>query len=114
MRWWEGRVPVGEEGVITATTATIMERIRAWLPVVSKEILVDGAAAFRPERWFEEDKDRLARMIKTSDMIFGHGSWSCLETPIAPLEMTKTIFEVGYLVNIQRRVITDLIGRLQL
>jgi len=50
MRWWEGRVPVGEEGVITATTATIMERIRAWLPVVSKEILVDGAAAFRPER----------------------------------------------------------------
>jgi len=40
MRRWEGRVPVGEEGVITATTATIMEGIRVWLPVVSKEILV--------------------------------------------------------------------------
>jgi len=31
-----------------------------------------------------------------------------------PVGDDKDHFEVGYLVNIQRRVITDLIGRLQL
>lgn len=61
----------------------------------SKEIFGEDAAAFRPERWFEEDKEKLARMIKTSDLIFGHGRWSCLGRPIAQLELTKTIFEVS-------------------
>ncbi|KAK5661866.1 hypothetical protein OQA88_9974 [Cercophora sp. LCS_1] len=60
----------------------------------SKEIFGEDAPAFRPERWLEEGKDRLARMVKTSDLTFGHGRWSCLGRPIAQLELTKTIFEV--------------------
>lgn len=39
----------------------------------SREIFGDDAKAFRPERWFEEDKEKLARMVKTSDLIFSHG-----------------------------------------
>ncbi|KAK1753166.1 pisatin demethylase [Echria macrotheca] len=54
----------------------------------------EDAKAFRPERWFEADKDRLARMTRTADLVFGHGRWSCLGKPIAQLELGKTIFEL--------------------
>jgi len=60
----------------------------------SKEIFGDDAKTFRPERWFEEDDDKLAAMTRTTDLIFGHGKWQCLGKAIAQLELGKTIFEV--------------------
>ncbi|KAF3354199.1 hypothetical protein VdG1_07664 [Verticillium dahliae VDG1] len=54
----------------------------------------DDAQAFRPERWFEDDKDKLAAMVRTNDMVFGDGRFTCLGKPVAQMEMAKTIFEL--------------------
>lgn len=55
---------------------------------------------FRPERWFNDDEtdpgetQRLARMRRTNDMIFGHGRWQCPGKAVALIEIHKTIFEL--------------------
>lgn len=59
----------------------------------------EDAHVFRPERWFlnESDpaqKERLTRMTKTNDMIFGYGRWACLGSNIAHIEIYKCIFEL--------------------
>ncbi|KAH8732261.1 cytochrome P450 monooxygenase-like protein [Phaeosphaeriaceae sp. PMI808] len=57
------------------------------------------ASAFRPERWLfpttlEADKERLARMVRTNDMVFGYGRWVCLGRNIAMIEIYKVVFEL--------------------
>jgi cytochrome P450 len=57
------------------------------------------ATSFRPERWLvdnndAEEKERFAKMIRTNDMIFGHGRWGCLGKNIAMIEIHKCIFEL--------------------
>jgi cytochrome P450 len=57
------------------------------------------ASVFRPERWLLDEsdpaqKERLARMNKTNDMIFGYGRWVCLGKTVALIEIHKTIFEL--------------------
>ncbi|KAF1837310.1 pisatin demethylase [Decorospora gaudefroyi] len=59
----------------------------------------EDCATFRPERWLidtsdEEAKERLAKMKKTNDMIFGYGRWLCLGRNIALIEIHKCIFEL--------------------
>ncbi|CAE7215810.1 Pisatin demethylase [Pyrenophora teres f. teres] len=59
----------------------------------------EDCAAFRPERWLfdtsdAEAKERLARMTKTNDLIFGYGRWLCLGRNIALLEIYKCVFEL--------------------
>ncbi|KAF1842508.1 pisatin demethylase [Cucurbitaria berberidis CBS 394.84] len=59
----------------------------------------EDAHVFRPERWFidesiPEEKERLARMTKTNDLIFGYGRWHCLGQNIALIEIHKCIFEL--------------------
>ncbi|KXH41244.1 cytochrome P450 [Colletotrichum salicis] len=49
------------------------------------------STAFRPERWFSADPDKLASMIQTNDLIFGHGKFMCLGRPVAQMELSKTI-----------------------
>jgi cytochrome P450 len=66
-----------------------------------KAIFGDDADAFRPERWLSEEgkaddeaeKERLARMAKTNDLIFSYGRWQCLGKAVAQMELAKTIFE---------------------
>lgn len=58
------------------------------------EIYGQDADAFRPERWFEPDTDKLAEMTRTSDMVFNHGKAQCLGKAITQIEVGKTIFEV--------------------
>lgn len=64
-----------------------------------KAMFGEDADLFRPERWLlEENKaneDKLTAMRRTTEMIFGYGKYQCLGKPIAWLEVTKTIFEVG-------------------
>ncbi|KAF2133154.1 cytochrome P450 [Dothidotthia symphoricarpi CBS 119687] len=65
----------------------------------NRDLYGADAAAFRPERWFVDEslpgeKDRLARMTKTNDMIFGYGRWVCLGRTIALLEIYKCVFEL--------------------
>ena len=65
----------------------------------NKALYGEDAHVFRPERWLIPDsdldgKERLARMIKTNDMIFGYGRWQCLGKAIAMIEIHKTVFEL--------------------
>jgi cytochrome P450 len=60
----------------------------------STEIYGDDAKVFRPERWFEEDKDKLALMLRTNELIFGHGKFQCLGKAVAQIEIGKVVFEV--------------------
>lgn len=52
------------------------------------------ACIFRPERWLIEDDDKLAKMTKTNDMVFGYGRWVCLGRNIALIEVHKAMFEL--------------------
>ncbi|TVY42183.1 Cytochrome P450 monooxygenase [Lachnellula occidentalis] len=60
-----------------------------------KAVYGEDAKSFRPERWFEKDPEKLAAMIKTNDLVFGHGNWQCLGKPVAYNEINKIIFEVN-------------------
>ena len=52
------------------------------------------AYIFRPERWLVEDADKLTKMTKTNDMVFGYGRWVCLGRNIALIEVHKAVFEL--------------------
>jgi cytochrome P450 len=64
-----------------------------------KDIFGEDAAEFRPERWLIEDnevnREKLVEMTRTTEMIFGYGKYQCLGKPIAWMETTKVLFEVG-------------------
>jgi cytochrome P450 len=61
-----------------------------------KDVYGPDADAFRPERWFEADPDRLRAMIFTNELIFGYGKFQCLGKKVAQIEMGKLVFEVRY------------------
>lgn len=60
----------------------------------NEKIYGKDANAFRPERWFESDPAKLATMVQTNDLIFGHGKFQCLGKAVAQIEIGKTVFEV--------------------
>ncbi|KAK1574776.1 cytochrome P450 [Colletotrichum navitas] len=60
----------------------------------SEKVYGNDSKVFRPERWFERDADKLANMIRTNDLVFGHGNFMCLGKPVAQMELSKTIFEI--------------------
>jgi len=65
----------------------------------NKAIFGDDADVFRPERWLpvgeadDAEKERLARMARTNDLIFSYGRWQCLGKGVAQMELSKTLFE---------------------
>ncbi|PHH74504.1 hypothetical protein CDD82_4902 [Ophiocordyceps australis] len=65
-----------------------------WAMHHSTDIYGPDAAVFRPERWFEPNEERLAAMMRTNDLIFGHGRFTCLGKSLAKIELPKIIFEV--------------------
>jgi len=73
----------------------------AWGVNHDKAMFGADADFFRPERWLLEDnelnQEQLNAMRRTTEMIFGYGKYQCLGKPIAWLEITKVIFEVGCL-----------------
>ncbi|KAJ5620039.1 hypothetical protein N7510_004023 [Penicillium lagena] len=60
----------------------------------SEKIYGKDAKAFRPERWLESDPAKLAVMVRTNDLIFGHGKFQCLGKTVAQIEIGKTVFEL--------------------
>ncbi|CBF87351.1 hypothetical protein AN9296.2 [Aspergillus nidulans FGSC A4] len=61
----------------------------------SEKIYGKDAKAFRPERWLlEPNPTKLALMVRTNDLIFGHGKFQCLGKPVAQVEIGKMIFEL--------------------
>ncbi|OJJ07012.1 hypothetical protein ASPVEDRAFT_46392 [Aspergillus versicolor CBS 583.65] len=78
----------GGDGVCIGYSAYAMHR--------SEQIYGQDAQAFRPERWLESypDPTKYARMIRTNDLVFGHGHFRCLGRPVAQIELGKTVFEL--------------------
>ncbi|KAJ5164857.1 uncharacterized protein N7500_006687 [Penicillium coprophilum] len=60
----------------------------------SEKIYGKDAEAFRPERWLDSDPNKLAAMVRTNDLIFGHGKFQCLGKPVAQIEIGKIVFEL--------------------
>jgi cytochrome P450 len=65
-----------------------------------KDIFGEDAEEFRPERWLLEkdgaNKQKIAEMTRTTEMIFGYGKYQCLGKPIAWMELNKVLFEVSH------------------
>ncbi|EOO02301.1 putative cytochrome p450 protein [Phaeoacremonium minimum UCRPA7] len=59
-----------------------------------KGLYGDDAEHFKPERWLTGDKEKLAAMIRSNELVFGHGKFHCLGKPVAQLELNKIIFEL--------------------
>lgn len=66
----------------------------AWGIHRNKEIFGEDAEMFRPGRWLIDDVEKLKRMQKTVDLVFGYGKYMCLGRGIAMLELNKVFFEV--------------------
>ncbi|KAI8264284.1 Cytochrome P450 monooxygenase lolP1 [Colletotrichum sp. SAR 10_77] len=62
--------------------------------MLAKETYGEDAKTFRPERWFEENEEKLAAMKSVNDLVFGYGKFLCLGKPVAQIELAKTIFEL--------------------
>ena len=65
----------------------------------NKAVYGEDAEVFRPERWLldesiPEEKERLARMLKVTELIFGYGRWVCLGKVVALIEIHKALFEL--------------------
>jgi cytochrome P450 len=69
----------------------------AWGIHRNKEVFGEDAEVFRPERWLIGDGERLKRMQKTLDLVFGYGKYQCLGKPVAMLELNKVFVEVSRL-----------------
>ena len=67
--------------------------LNAWGTQLNK-VFGEDPEIFRPERWINQDPDRLRAMKRTHGLIFGHGSTKCLGMPIAIIELNKIFFEV--------------------
>jgi cytochrome P450 len=61
----------------------------------SEKVYGKDADAFRPERWLTSDRAMLAEMVRTSDLMFGHGKFQCLGKVVAQIEIGKLVFEVS-------------------
>lgn len=67
----------------------------------SRDLFGPDPLAFRPERWLhtsqggdEADWDKIKKMERNNDLIFGHGKYQCLGKSIAFLELNKVFVEL--------------------
>ncbi|KAL8707944.1 MAG: hypothetical protein Q9220_007087 [cf. Caloplaca sp. 1 TL-2023] len=60
----------------------------------NKEVFGEDADVFRPERWLVGD-ERLQRMDKVHELVFGAGDTRCLGVRIANLSINKFLVEVS-------------------
>ena len=74
----------------------------AWALHRSKRLYGDDADVFRPERWLvgdersEGDEERLEKMKRSAELVFGTGKYGCLGKTIAFLELNKVFAEVRF------------------
>lgn len=59
-----------------------------------KDIFGEDVNLYRPERWLDVDEERLKRMERVTDLVFGSGKYGCLGKSIAMLELNKVFVEV--------------------
>lgn len=67
----------------------------AWGVHRSTAVFGEDAHVFRPERWLvEQSEERLGRMQRTAELIWGYGKYQCLGRNVATIELNKVFFEV--------------------
>lgn len=67
----------------------------AWGVHRNKDVFGEDAHVFRPERWLvEQSEERLGRMQRTAELIWGYGKYQCLGKNVAMIELNKVVFEV--------------------
>ncbi|KAK0649868.1 cytochrome P450 [Cercophora newfieldiana] len=91
--------PEGDTFIVNGKPVTIPGGVDVGVAVQailhSKAIFGDDAKFFRPERWLgQHSEEHLELMTRTSDLLWGQGSWQCLGKQVAYLEISKTIFEL--------------------
>ncbi|KAB5531207.1 cytochrome P450 [Coniochaeta sp. 2T2.1] len=59
-----------------------------------QDIFGQDAQIFRPERFVECDEAKRLEMIRTVELVFGHGRWTCAGKKLAIIELNKIFFEL--------------------
>ena len=54
----------------------------------------EDAEVFRPERWLDSSRERLAVMEESFLLVFGYGRYRCMGEPVARVELNKIFFEM--------------------
>ncbi|KAK3616236.1 hypothetical protein LTR22_027138 [Elasticomyces elasticus] len=67
--------------------------VNAWVVHYDTEVYGPDAAEFKPERWFDSDQEKPARM-RRNWLPFGLSSRTCIGKNISMLEMTKLVPEL--------------------
>ncbi|KAH8749301.1 putative Pisatin demethylase [Hyaloscypha sp. PMI_1271] len=65
-----------------------------WGIARNTDVFGDDSEIFRPERWLEARGEKLAKMERTIDLLFGYGKDQCLGQTIAWMELNKVFFEL--------------------
>ncbi|CCF37553.1 cytochrome P450 [Colletotrichum higginsianum] len=65
-----------------------------WGTLRRADVFGRDADLFRPERWTEADAAARDRMLKTTELAFGHGRWGCAGKNVAFLELNKIYVEL--------------------
>jgi cytochrome P450 len=61
------------------------------------DVFGDDPDVFRPERFLECTPEKKAVMLKTVELVFGHGRWMCPGKLLAWMELNKVFIEVRFL-----------------
>lgn len=51
---------------------------------------------FRPERWLDQDSEKVKQMEKVQELVFGYGFTRCLGITIATMNLNKVFVEVRH------------------
>ncbi|KGO75812.1 Cytochrome P450 [Penicillium italicum] len=89
-----GHAPSVGEGLVAATQARNLPYLQAVIREALEKIYGKDADDFRPERWLESDPAKLAFMVRTNNLTFGHSRFQCLGKAVAKIEITKAVFEL--------------------
>jgi len=65
----------------------------AWGIMRSRAVFGEDADIYRPERWLDEDADKVRAMTRSWELGFSTGKWRCLGKDIAYMEINKVVAE---------------------
>ena len=58
------------------------------------DVVGDNIESFKPERWLNNDAEKVAQMSRNLELVFNYGSTKCLGINIASMLLNKVIVEV--------------------
>lgn len=92
--------PEGDTVTLTETNETVFIPggteigYNAWGVHRSKSVFGADADHFRPERWLTAEGEKLHRMLRSSELVWGYGKYQCLGRQVAMIELNKVFVEL--------------------